>query len=139
MRKARKLMWQDAGLAAWLAGIRSADDVSRRPDEGFWLEQAVFQTLQVWRGMDPVSRRITHWRNGGTKDVDFVLECPEGIVALEVKNSKSVTSSDADGLRAFRDAVPKGRKFRRGAVLYGGTEPRPLGNGMLALPWGKLA
>ncbi len=138
MRKARKLMWQDSGLAAWLAGIRSADDVSRRADEGFWLEQAVFQTLQVWRTMDPVSRRITHWRNGGKKDVDFVLEGPEGIVALEIKNSKSVTSSDAAGLRAFRDAVPRGRKFRRGVVLHGGTESRPLGDGIVALPWGNL-
>lgn len=138
MRKAKKLMWQDAGLAAWLAGIRSVEDVSSRPDQGFWLEQAVFQTLQVWRGMDPASRRIMHWRNGGKKDVDFVLESPEGIVALEVKSARIATSSDADGLRAFRDAVPKGRKFCRGAVLYGGTEPRPLGDGICALPWSKL-
>jgi predicted AAA+ superfamily ATPase len=138
MRKAKKLMWQDAGLAAWLAGIRGANDVANRADEGFWLEQAVFQTLQVWRGMDPASRRITHWRNGGNNEVDFVLESPEGIVAVEIKNSRGVTSSDCAGLRAFYDAVPKGRRFRRGVVLHGGPEPRTLGDGILALPWSGL-
>jgi predicted AAA+ superfamily ATPase len=138
IRKARKLMWQDGGLAAWLAGIRSVEDLANRADEGFWLEQAVFQTLQVWRGLESFSRRISHWREGGKRDVDFVLEAPEGIVALEVKNSRAVTPSDCAGLRAFRDAMPRGEKFLRGAVLYGGEEPRSLGEGIHALPWSGL-
>lgn len=138
MRKAKKLMWQDSGLAAWLAGIRCADDVSKRPDEGFWLEQAVFQTLQAWRAMDSASRRITHWRDGGKRDVDFVLETPEGIVGLEIKASQNVTPSDGIGLRALCAAMPKGRPFLRGIVLYGGTEPRSLGGQISALPWSYL-
>jgi predicted AAA+ superfamily ATPase len=138
MRKAKKLMWQDSGLAAWLAGIRSADDVSKRPDEGFWLEQAVFQTLQVWRAMDSASRRITHWRDGGKRDVDFILETPEGIVGLEIKTSQTVTASDCTGLRALSGAVPQGRLFLRGVVLYGGTDLRTLGGGIYALPWSHL-
>ena len=138
MRKARKLMWRDSGLAAWLAGIRSPGDVAKRADEGFWLEQAVFQTLQVWAGMDPGSRRITHWRDGGKRDVDFVLESPGGVVGLEIKSSKSVAPSDCAGLRALSETVKGGRKFLRGAVLYGGDKPRALGGGIYALPWSKL-
>jgi predicted AAA+ superfamily ATPase len=138
MRKAKKLMWQDSGLAAWLAGICCADDVSKRPDEGFWLEQAVFQTLQAWRAMDSASRRITHWRDGGKRDVDFILETPEGIVGLEIKASQNVTPSDGIGLRALCAAMPKGRPFLRGIVLYGGTEPRSLGGQISALPWSYL-
>ena len=138
MRKAKKLMWQDSGLAAWLAGIRAPSDVANRPDEGFWLEQAVFQTLQVWRGMDSISRKIFHWRDGGKRDVDFVLETPQGIVGLEIKASQSVTPSDCIGLRALSSAMPGGRRFLRGVVLYGGTEPRSLGGGIYALPWSHL-
>jgi predicted AAA+ superfamily ATPase len=138
MRKAKKLMWQDSGLAAWLAGICCADDVSKRPDEGFWLEQAVFQTLQAWRAMDSASRRITHWRDGGKRDVDFILETPEGIVGLEIKASQNVTPSDGIGLRALCAAMPKGRPFLRGIVLYGGSEPRSLGGQISALPWSYL-
>lgn len=138
MRKAKKLMWQDAGLAAWLAGIRSPEDVANRPDEGFWLEQAIFQTLQVWRGMDSSSRRITHWRDGGKRDVDFVLETPQGVVGVEIKASQIVTPSDCTGLRALSAAMPKGRPFLRGVVLHGGTEPRSMGEGIYALPWRSL-
>ncbi len=138
MRKAKKLMWQDAGLAAWLAGIRSPEDVANRPDEGFWLEQAIFQTLQVWRGMDSSSRRITHWRDGGKRDVDFVLETPQGVVGVEIKASQKVTPSDCTGLRALSAAMPKGRPFLRGVVLHGGTEPRSMGEGIYALPWRSL-
>ena len=138
LRKAKKLMWQDSGLAAWLAGIRSPGDVANRPDEGFWLEQAVFQTLQVWRGMDSTSRKIFHWRDGGKRDVDFILETPQGIVGLEIKASQTVTPSDGIGLRALCAAMPKGRPFLRGIVLYGGTEPRSLGGQISALPWNNL-
>jgi predicted AAA+ superfamily ATPase len=138
MRKAKKLMWQDAGLAVWLAGIRSPEDIANRPDEGFWLEQAIFQTLQVWRGMDSSSRRITHWRDGGKRDVDFVLETPQGVVGVEIKASQKVTPSDCTGLRALSAAMPKGRPFLRGVVLHGGTEPRSMGEGIYALPWRSL-
>lgn len=138
LRKAKKLMWQDSGLAAWLAGICCADDVSKRPDEGFWLEQAVFQTLQAWRAMDSASRRITHWRDGGKRDVDFILETPEGIVGLEIKTSQTVTALDCTGLRALSEAVPQGRPFLRGVVLYGGTDLRTLSRGIYALPWSHL-
>jgi predicted AAA+ superfamily ATPase len=121
-----------------LAGIRSPSNLANRPDEGFWLEQAVFQTLQVWRGMDSTSRKIFHWRDGGKRDVDFILEAPQGIVGLEIKASQSVTPSDFIGLRALSSAMPTGRRFLRGVVLYGGTEPRSLGGEIYALPWSHL-
>lgn len=61
--KAKKLLWSDCGLAAWLAGIRNAADLARRLDPGFWLEQAIFQTLQVWRALEPSRRKIHFWRD----------------------------------------------------------------------------
>jgi predicted AAA+ superfamily ATPase len=88
--------------------------------------------------MDSASRRITHWRDGGKRDVDFILETPEGIVGLEIKASQNVTPSDGIGLRALCAAMPKGRPFLRGIVLYGGTEPRSLGGQISALPWSYL-
>ncbi|MDZ7621138.1 MAG: ATP-binding protein [Candidatus Competibacteraceae bacterium] len=47
--KSRKLYWSDCGLAAWLAGIRSRQDLSSRMDQGFWLEQAVSQLGEAAR------------------------------------------------------------------------------------------
>ena len=135
--KAKKLLWSDCGLAAWLAGIRNAADLARRLDPGFWLEQAIFQTLQVWRALEPSRRKIHFWRDRSGREVDFVLEKDGVLVGLEIKASRQVAPSDADGIQAFRERVGRSHRFQRGVVLHGGTS-RPLGPGLWALPWGWM-
>ena len=95
--KARKLMWRDTGLAAWLAGVKLGAMASR-PDAGFWLEQAVFQTLQSWAALDP-RRRVHYWREGDV-EIDFVLEQAGELVGVEVKATKKIGSEDLRGTRA---------------------------------------
>lgn len=136
--KAKKLFWNDCGLAAWLAEIGSEEDVGRRFDSGHWLEQAVFQTLQTWRSMDPVRRRIYYWRNRQGREVDFILEHHGKIVALEVKSAAAVGIKDAEGLVAFREALGRRKELVRSVVLHGGKEGRALGEGIYALPWGWM-
>lgn len=135
--KARKLLWSDCGLAAWLAGIKGRPDLANRLDQGFWLEQAVFQSLQAWRSLDPGARRLHYWRDRSGREVDFVLEQDGVLVALEIKGARQVAPHDAAGILAFRSSLGKGRHLRCGAVLHAGP-PRPLGPGLWALPWGWL-
>ncbi len=103
--KAGKLLWNDMGLAAWLAEIGSAEDLLKRHDSGQWLEQAVFQTLQTWRSLDPAKRRLYYWRNRQGKEADFILEDHGRLVALEVTASDSIRPKDAEGLEAFQAAM----------------------------------
>jgi predicted AAA+ superfamily ATPase len=135
--KAPKLLWADCGLAASLAGIRTPSDVASRPDAGFWLEQTLFQTLQTWRALDPVERKLHFWRDRPGHEVDFVLEQGGKLVALEIKTGSTVTSSDAAGIRAFRDSLKKSQKLVRSAVLHAG-QARPLDSDIFALPWGWM-
>lgn len=132
--KGKKLLWNDCGLAAWLAGIKTPAVLSQRLDLGFWLEQAIFQTLQTWRSLDASSRHIYYWRDRSGHEVDFVLEQDGKLVALEVKASRQVTPSDSAGLVAFRAGLGKDRNFKLGVVLHSG-EARPLGDSLCALPW----
>jgi predicted AAA+ superfamily ATPase len=135
--KAPKLLWTDCGLAAWLAGIRSSAGMTARMDAGFWLEQTLFQTLDTWRSLDPQQRRVHYWRDRAGHEVDFILENGSKLVALEIKAGSQVTSSDAAGIRAFRDDLKRKPAFVRGVVLHGGRA-RPLEEGVLALPWGWM-
>jgi hypothetical protein len=48
-----------------------------------------------------------------------------------------MTSSDAAGLRAFRDSLKKSQHRVRGVVLHAG-QARPLDNDLPALPWGWM-
>ena len=135
--KAPKLFWTDCGLAAWLAGIRSSADLTTRMDAGFWLEQTLFQNLETWRALDPQQRKLHFWRDRAGHEVDFILEEAGKLVALEIKAGSQVTSSDAAGIRAFRDDLKRKKSLVRGVVLHAG-KARPLEEGVLALPWGWL-
>jgi predicted AAA+ superfamily ATPase len=135
--KTPKLLWTDCGLAAALAGVKSPAEATTRPDAGFWLEQTLFQTLQTWRALDPLRRRIHFWRDRPGHEVDFVLEANGKLVALEIKTGSTVTGSDAVGLRAFRAALKKSQHLVRSVVLHAG-QSRPLDTDILALPWGWM-
>jgi predicted AAA+ superfamily ATPase len=136
--KTPKLLWTDCGLAAFLAGIKSPMEATARPDAGFWLEQTIFQTLQTWRALDPLQRRLHFWRDRPGHEVDFIHEQNGQLVALEIKSGSTVTGADAGGIRAFRDSLTKSQNLVRGVVLHAG-QARPLDKGILALPWGWMA
>jgi uncharacterized protein len=135
--KAPKLIWTDCGLAAWLAGIKSAADATQRLDAGSWLEQTLFQTLDTWRALDSQRRRIHFWRDRAGHEVDFILEEAGKLVALEIKAGSQVTTADLVGIRAFRGGLKRKSSLVRGVVLHGGTA-RPLDANDIALPWGWL-
>jgi predicted AAA+ superfamily ATPase len=136
--KAKKLFWNDTGLAAWLAEIGSEEALKNRYDQGQWLEQAVFQSLQTWRSLDPAKRHLYYWRNRQGREADFVLENHGKIVGLEIKAAATVGPKDAEGLLAFKDALGKKKDLVNLAVLYGGKEARALSEDCFALPWGWL-
>ena len=135
--KAPKLLWADCGLAAWLAGIKSRADLANRMDAGFWLEQALFQTLQTWRALEPQRRKLHFWRDRAGHEVDFILEQDHKLVALEINMSGQVTCGDTVGIRAFRDSLGLKASLLRGVVLHSGTA-RPLDGNLVALPWGWM-
>ena len=135
--KARKLLWNDCGLGAWLAGIRSRPALAARMDQGFWLEQTIFQSLQAWRSLGSANRHLYYWRDRSGNEVDFILEQQGKVVAIEIKASAQATLEDTRGLLAFRSGLSKGTQFCTGVVLHSG-EARPLGENMYALPWNWL-
>ncbi len=137
MVKAPKLLWSDCGLAAWLAGIRVPEEVDKRLDSGFWLEQTIYQTLQSWRALDPTNRRLHYWRDRAGHEVDFILEQNGKLVAIEIKSSSQVSLSDTAGIQSFKGMLQKSRSLVCGVVLHAG-KARPLDKDVFALPWGWM-
>jgi predicted AAA+ superfamily ATPase len=115
--------------------VRAAD-VGSRADAGFWLEQAVFQTLQSWAALDP-RRRVHYWREGDV-EIDFVLEQAGVLVGVEVKAARKVGTEDLRGARAFQAAFARKGEVPRVVVLHSGDEARFLGDEAWALGLGAL-
>jgi hypothetical protein len=136
--KSPKLFWSDSGLAAWLAGIHDRSGLIQRADLGFWLEQAIAQTILAWQRIDPVRRRVSYWRTRGGDEVDFVLEEDQNCLGIEIKAGSRIGLNDIRGLRRFVEAGRARGISVRGVVLYGGSEARPLGDNLSALPYAAL-
>lgn len=106
---------------------------SQRADAGFWLEQLVFQSLQSWAAVG-ARRQISYWRDG-PREVDFVIEDGNGVLAIEVKSSTTVAHSDFNGLRAFQAAfTKKNSQPPRGILLSPATTPLSFGEHLYSLP-----
>jgi predicted AAA+ superfamily ATPase len=80
---------------------------------------------------------LLHFRTGDNKEVDFVLEKPNGQLAgVEVKNRDRVDGSDFKGLQELQ--LLTGKNFVVGVVLYRGRNVVPFGKNFWAVPMANL-
>jgi hypothetical protein len=80
---------------------------------------------------------LLHFRTSDGKEIDFVLERPDGkLAAIETKARDSVDAGDSRGLRELQDKVAGG--FLCGVVLYRGRNLAPFGERLWAMPVSEL-
>jgi uncharacterized protein len=138
LTKAPKVFVTDTGLAAQL--MRADPQGLMRPGSpalGGLAETLVLTELLKLRGLTDDAFDICHLRDRDGRDIDFVLETPDGtIVAIEVKASASPSPADARHLTWLRDKL--GEKFAAGVVLHFGQHAASYGDRILALPVAAL-
>lgn len=80
---------------------------------------------------------LLHFRTSDNKEVDFVLEKPNGqLTAIELKKSDHVLKSDFKGLEELKRLTD--HDFVCGIVLYCGKEFVPFGQNLWAVPISNL-
>ncbi|MEL0067332.1 MAG: ATP-binding protein [Gammaproteobacteria bacterium] len=80
---------------------------------------------------------LYHFRTSDGKEVDFVLEYPDGkLAAIEVKGRDAVNESDFKGLKELRKHTEI--NFICGIVLYTGNKTIPFDDGMWAVSIDEL-
>ncbi|MBK8203497.1 MAG: DUF4143 domain-containing protein [Bdellovibrionales bacterium] len=80
---------------------------------------------------------LLHFRTSDNKEVDFVLERPDGtLAAIEVKTSDRVDAGDFNGLKILKAAAND--DFICGIVLYNGPNIVPFGERLFAVPFDAL-
>ncbi len=80
---------------------------------------------------------LFHFRTSDNKEVDFVLEKPNGqLAAVEVKKSDNVSKIDFKGLEELQRIT--GDDFVCGIVLYRGKDVVPFGQNLWAIPISNL-
>jgi hypothetical protein len=109
--KSPKLVYLDTGLAAFLAGFRSEEELLASSYAGAFWESHVFGQIVRQIASQGKSTPITYWRSANGPEVDLVLELAGGtIIAVECKWKEHPDLSDAAGLRALERAEKGGLK-----------------------------
>ncbi|MCK9293953.1 MAG: ATP-binding protein [Desulfobulbaceae bacterium] len=118
--KMPKLYFYDTGLACWLLGIRTPDQLAMHPLRGNIFETFVTAELvktQLNRG-EP--RNLYFWRDSNGNEVDVVVEYGNRLMPIEIKSGKTVNRDFFTGLQKWLALA--GRAALNPTLVYGGAD-----------------
>jgi hypothetical protein len=133
--KSPRVFWADVGLAVFLAGYFSAEELAKARELGAFFETLIYQHLRVSTSLLTPRGRLHFWRTQTGDGVDFVIEHGRRIVGIEVKMTDAPGYRHAAGLVRFLGEHPQAVG---GILLHGGQQIRRLDEKIVALPWSLL-
>ncbi|MGA2260331.1 MAG: DUF4143 domain-containing protein [Acidobacteriota bacterium] len=104
--KAPRLFLCDTGLACFLAGLHTPEQLAASDMASFILENLVLGDLLAWSETQTPRPEVLYWRTTTGKEVDFVIERQGRLTPIEVKTASRPRLDDTDGLNAFLDEYP---------------------------------
>lgn len=125
--KTPKLYWVDCGLLRSGTGREPQAPLDGHLFETYCASEImkVLRTLQV-----PAD--LFYYRTRSGLEIDFLLQTPNGILTIEVKNREQVSRSDLRSMK--RVACELGDRWLGGLVLYRGREVVEMEPGFWAVP-----
>lgn len=118
--KTPKLFFYDTGLACYLLGIRTHEQLSVHPLRGALIETWAFSELNKEMLNQGEQPDIYFWRTHGGREVDFVFESGGQVQAVEVKAGMSVPLK---AVRCLEKAISEWEGLDVTPwIVYGGEE-----------------
>jgi uncharacterized protein len=122
--KSPKLYFYDVGLAAWLMGLQSQDQIATHPLRGAMFENMIVMEALKYRLNRGLHDNLFFYRDSDGAEVDLILEFANGIYPIEIKSGLTVNTDYFKGLRHLAkqfiqasQALPNG-----GGLVYAGNE-----------------
>ncbi len=132
--KTPKLHFYDTGLACWLMGIRTPQQLRTHPLRGAIFETWVVSEIVKHRLNRGETRGLYFYRNRDGAEVDLVIEHPSRLTLVEAKSSQTPNSSLFGGALRVQRQLSQESPPSETAVVYGGAESQDRTAGRL-IPW----
>ena len=132
--KSPKIYFYDVGLAAFLIGIKSADQVAAHPLRGPLFENAVVMEVLKHRANTGPPADLYFYRDKSGLECDLLYETGQGMLALDAKAGATIASDYFRGVNRVAELLPA---VSARAVVYGGDQ-RQLRGGCEVLPLSGL-
>ena len=116
--KSPKLYFYDVGLAAYLMGIETSDQIITHPLRGALFENMVVAEAAKYRFNKGKPPNLSFFRDNHGLECELLLDLPSALAAIEIKSSATIPSDAFDSLNAIESAVPG---IESKCLVYGGT------------------
>ena len=123
--KSSKLFMTDSGVFCHLLGVNSVDGLINSSHKGDIVETFVYGELLRHLSFTQIRTQIYHYRTSDKKEIDFILESGEKIVAIEIKSSQSIKKEAFKHIKEFQQ---KETKEVLGIVIYAGDNVLSFGD-----------
>lgn len=121
LTKTPKLYFYDTGLAAWLMGIRTEEQLSIHPFRGNLFENMVINDFYKRKYNQGERADLYFYRDQGQHEVDLLQVAADGnISAYEIKSGKTFRTDYFDGLHYLQKVL--GNRLVSTEVLYDGEQ-----------------
>lgn len=116
--KTPKLYFYDTGLAAYLLGIRSLQDLELHFAKGQLFENFILleKIKKSWN--HKTQEKFFFWRDSTGNEVDLLIERGQELLAVEIKSGKTVNTEFFKNLHHFKKIKADAPCF----LVYGGNE-----------------
>ena len=118
--KMPKLYFYDVGLAAWLLGIRTTEQIITHPLRGNLFETFIISELIKAKLNYGEKPSFFFWRDSNGNEVDLIIEQGTKLMPVEIKSGRTLTHESFAGLEKWR-ALAAGM-VAAPALIYGGDE-----------------
>jgi predicted AAA+ superfamily ATPase len=132
--KSPKIYFYDVGLACWLLGIKTVEQLQHHPLRGALFENLV--VLEVLKSLRNQGLRdpLYFFRDSNGLEIDLLLDHADGLQLVEIKASQTVSAPLFKNLRTVSTLL--GDRVRSQHLIYGGAE-RQNRTGVEVLPYGQ--
>lgn len=123
LTKTPKLYFYDTGLAAYLLGIDSIEQLDVHPLRGNLFENMVVNDFIKFGTNRGLNQHIYFYRDKSQHEVDLLLDSPSGIKAYEIKSSRTWNADFFKNLNYLKKVL--GNRLSSATVIYDGDQETP--------------
>ena len=119
--KSSKLYFTDVGLAAWLLGLETPEQVQRDPLRGSLYENLIILEVTkrlLNRGLQP---QLHFYRDSKGNEVDLLISQGRSFTAIEIKSAQTFNPEFVSGIKQFKASVSEGETVNS-LVWYDGQQ-----------------
>ncbi len=123
LTKSPKFYFHDVGLAAWLIGIRSAEQLAAHPLRGQLFENLVITEVLKTLAATGQSEPLYFFRDSNGLEVDLLVGGPHGLRLIEIKSAQTLSPTQFKALNKVAALLESaGHRVQNQHLVYGGSE-----------------